>query len=273
MTFVKDPCGIICVFVTYLSIFYADYVVTRWIIISTMQNSIWGPIHAVTFNTVVFMLTMAHLKAVLSDPGKVPLPQSRLDFSDLHSLETSKKTDMEREEWTVCTRCETYRPPRAHHCRICKRCIRKLDHHCPWINNCVGERNQKYFLQFLVYVGILAIYSVALVVGSWIYPCDTCSPDLPESQTRMLHSVLLLLESGLFGLFVIAIMVDQMHAILYDETAIEALQLKGYRHQYRPKLMLLKDVCGAQPALWLLPCSSIGNKKYDYDMPLLTHDV
>lgn len=44
---------------------------------------------------------MAHLKAVLSDPGKVPLPQSRLDFSDLHSLQTSKKTDMEREEWTV----------------------------------------------------------------------------------------------------------------------------------------------------------------------------
>lgn len=68
---------------------------------STMQNSIWAPINVVTFNTVVFMLTMAHLKAVLSDPGKVPLPQSRLDFSDLHSLQTSKKTDMEREEWTV----------------------------------------------------------------------------------------------------------------------------------------------------------------------------
>lgn len=63
--------------------------------------------------------------------------------------------------------------------------IRRMDHHCPWINNCVGERNQKFFLQFLVYVGILALYSVALVVGSWIYPCETCSPDLPESQTRM----------------------------------------------------------------------------------------
>lgn len=63
--------------------------------------------------------------------------------------------------------------------------IRRMDHHCPWINNCVGERNQKFFLQFLVYVGILALYSVSLVVGSWIYPCETCSPDLPESQTRM----------------------------------------------------------------------------------------
>jgi len=39
---------------------------------------------------------------------------------------------LQREDWTVCTRCETYRPPRAHHCRICKRCIRRMDHHCPW---------------------------------------------------------------------------------------------------------------------------------------------
>lgn len=67
---------------------------------------------------------------------------------------------------------------------ICYFC-RRMDHHCPWINNCVGERNQKYFLQFLVYVGLLAIYSVALIVGSWVYPCETCSPDLPETQTRM----------------------------------------------------------------------------------------
>lgn len=143
--------------------------------------SLWAPLHVVLFNTVVFLLMLAHSKAVLSDPGRIPLPQSRIDFSDIHS----DKGEFGKEEWTVCTRCETYRPPRAHHCRICKRCIRRMDHHCPWINNCVGERNQKYFLQFLIYVGVLSVYSIVLIVMSWISPCIDCIADVTEQQARM----------------------------------------------------------------------------------------
>lgn len=81
------------------------------------MNSLWGPINVVLFNTVIFLLTMAHLKAVFCDPGIVPLPNVRLDFSDLHESRDQRYHD--EEEWTVCVRCETYRPPRAHHCRKC----------------------------------------------------------------------------------------------------------------------------------------------------------
>lgn len=130
MTFVRDPCGIVCLFVTYGAVFYADYVVVRWLILQTMPGSMWAPLHVVLFNTVVFLLTMSHLKAVLSDPGKIPLPAHRIDFSSMHSSEHKNGSD-----WTVCTRCETYRPPRAHHCRICKRCIRRMDHHCEYYQN------------------------------------------------------------------------------------------------------------------------------------------
>ncbi|EDW64749.1 palmitoyltransferase ZDHHC3 isoform X1 [Drosophila virilis] len=277
MVFIRDPCGIVCLIFTYGAVIYADYVVMRWIILTTMPLSIWAPFHVVLFNTIVFLLGMSHLKAVFSDPGIVPLPANRLDFSDLHTTNNGTKQisgNGHGSEWTVCTRCETYRPPRAHHCRICKRCIRRMDHHCPWINNCVGERNQKYFLQFLVYVGILSLYSIGLILGSWVSPCTECSQNVIDSQLRMIHSVILLLESALFGLFVTAIMVDQLHAILYDETAVEAIQQKGAYRPNRRKYQLLADVFGrGHPALWLLPCASLNHAARYHDTPLLSHDV
>ena len=44
------------------------------------------------FNLVIFMIIASHLRAVLSDPGIVPLPKTNLDFSDLHSGQ--KKSEM-----------------------------------------------------------------------------------------------------------------------------------------------------------------------------------
>lgn len=153
----------------------------------------------VCFNTVVLLLSIAHMRAVLSDPGTVPLPQSRVDFSDIHCAESGTLPlknlnnlvtvviflGFKNVDWTVCTRCETFRPPRAHHCRICQRCIRRMDHHCPWINNCVGERNQKYFIQFLIYVGALSAYAVTLVVMSWLTECVGCNQEIHIKQARM----------------------------------------------------------------------------------------
>ena len=54
---------------------------------------LWGAINVVLFNLIVFMMTIAHLRAVLSDPGIVPLPKTSLDFSDIHSGKQSLVSD------------------------------------------------------------------------------------------------------------------------------------------------------------------------------------
>lgn len=49
-----------------------------------------------------------------------------------------------------CSTCVIPRPSRSKHCRLCGSCVRRFDHHCPWINNDVAEQTMRYFLSFLL---------------------------------------------------------------------------------------------------------------------------
>ncbi|CDW75351.1 dhhc zinc finger domain containing protein [Stylonychia lemnae] len=51
----------------------------------------------------------------------------------------------------LCPDCEVIRTDRSRHCNICNRCVDRFDHHCPWINNCIGVNNHAYFYMYVVF--------------------------------------------------------------------------------------------------------------------------
>lgn len=63
---------------------------------------------------------------------------------------------------SVCRTCQLYKPARSKHCSVCKACIAKHDHHCIWINNCVGHNNTRHFLAFLMATNVF------LGWGTWL---------------------------------------------------------------------------------------------------------
>lgn len=52
----------------------------------------------------------------------------------------------------LCMSCIHLMRPREHHCYICQVCVSQYDHHCSWINNCIGKKNLLRFYIFIILV-------------------------------------------------------------------------------------------------------------------------
>ena len=129
----------------YFVIIEVIFTMTYYIILNDTSNAILKLISLFVFLPLAFMVIVTHLKSMLTSPGYVPIPYRLLKPQSSSSTEGNNHND------TFCKKCNNPRPPRAHHCKICGKCTLKMDHHCPWVANCVGYNNQKNFYQFLFY--------------------------------------------------------------------------------------------------------------------------
>jgi hypothetical protein len=134
-------------------------------------------IHLFIGSFFLFLMILCHFLSICTNPGNVnfdKLIESEKKMYKVLSL-SSASVDEENEfipskinqikEKLFCEKCNKRRPHRAHHCSSCNTCILKMDHHCPWIANCVGLNNQKYFYLFLFYSFISCIiFFLGLVI-------------------------------------------------------------------------------------------------------------
>lgn len=101
-----------------------------------------GPLshkETIIFNALLAALYYTYFRTVTVDPGHYVFTERVLEVD-------------ESQPW--CSKCEAPKPPRAHHCRHCGRCIPKMDHHCPWTINCVSMTTFPHFIRFLVYANL-----------------------------------------------------------------------------------------------------------------------
>ena len=59
---------------------------------------------------------------------------------------------------SICIKCINPKPAQTHPCSISNRGVLRMDHHCPWLNNCVGHCNHRYFFSFCFFMTLGCVY-------------------------------------------------------------------------------------------------------------------
>ncbi|KAG7313572.1 hypothetical protein JYU34_000723 [Plutella xylostella] len=98
---------------------------------------------------------------------------------------------------SICKKCIQPKPPRTHHCSVCDRCVLVMDHHCPWLNNCVGYYNARYFYLYMVYMaaGVSFVITGGLDIGYVVWLNDT-GGIIPHNDPNLIGHPVKLNQSG-----------------------------------------------------------------------------
>lgn len=91
---------------------------------------------------------------------------------------------------------QAVKPERTHHCSVCKQCNLKMDHHCPFVQNCVGLHNHRFFVQMLIYGFVGGVVSLLQIASYLKYELLDVGVDV-HSLTMYLWAVAIILLSAL----------------------------------------------------------------------------
>ncbi|NWW87567.1 ZDH12 palmitoyltransferase, partial [Rhynochetos jubatus] len=146
------------------------------------------------FVSLVLCSVLLYFKVSLMDPGFVKAEEEAgtSEEQSMVLLQVPSNIKMRR-----CGYCMVKQPMRAKHCQLCQHCVRRYDHHCPWIENCVGENNHPLFIVYL---------SLQLVVLLWGGHVAWSGLYFEQSWNWLRHNIFLLVSFILIVIFTIVVL-------------------------------------------------------------------
>mmetsp|Transcript_53537 Transcript_53537/g.120692 ORF Transcript_53537/g.120692 Transcript_53537/m.120692 type:complete len:389 (-) Transcript_53537:52-1218(-) len=244
---------------------YTIYTVFHCIpLLRDRERHLHGVALIAVFNVITGFLIICYTLCVFVHPGTIPdkeedasweyVPQDSRAALELGvpSLQETKRSGDRRH----CKWCAKYKPDRCHHCRVCRVCVLKMDHHCPWIYNCVGFRNHKYFFLLLFYAAIDCHLIAWTMIASVKKSVDSGTP-----FTTMFLLLFGETLAGFLGALVTVFFTFHLWLAFKAMTTIEfcekSMKRIGYASSAYDRTFFgnLKSVLGDNVLLWLLPVS------------------
>eukprot|EP00927_Polykrikos_kofoidii_P082433 TRINITY_DN81_c0_g1_i1.p1 TRINITY_DN81_c0_g1~~TRINITY_DN81_c0_g1_i1.p1 ORF type:complete len:347 (-),score=35.28 TRINITY_DN81_c0_g1_i1:103-1143(-) len=240
-----------------------------WPLINDPGKSLFGQWQLIIVNIVTLMLVICFLKSMIVHPGSIPEVDEDPSWvferpSDARKMSQSSEDEpltlyqeLKRSgDRRHCKWCVRYKPDRCHHCRVCQTCILKMDHHCPWLYNCVGFRNHKFFFLLLFYATINTHFITWTMFWTVRNSVDATVPFgqmfllvFGESLAAFVGFLV-----TVFFSFHIWLMFNAMTTIEFCEKQMKRTSYDSSSYD-RGVSGNIRAVLGDNMLLWLLPCS------------------
>ncbi|GMY26684.1 probable protein S-acyltransferase 6 [Fagus crenata] len=130
-----------------------------------------------------------------------------------------------------CQTCMLYRPPRCSHCSICNNCVERFDHHCPWVGQCIGKRNYRFFFMFVSSTTLLCLYVFAFCWVNIRKIMNAHDCDLWRAFLKSPVSGILILYTFVAAWFVGGLTAFHLYLIITNQTTYE-----NFRYRYDGKM-------------------------------------
>uniref|UniRef100_A0A4W4F1X0 Palmitoyltransferase n=1 Tax=Electrophorus electricus TaxID=8005 RepID=A0A4W4F1X0_ELEEL len=200
-------------------------------------------IYLVVFHVCFIMFMWSYWKTIISKPIS-PSKEFCLPKAEKERYEREEMPDAQQEilknaarELPMYTRtasgairycdpCQVIKPDRCHHCSTCDQCVLKMDHHCPWVNNCVGFSNYKFFVLFLAYSMLYCVFIAATVLQYFIKFWTNQLPDTPAK----FHVLFLFFVAAMFFISILSLFTYHIWLVAKNRTTIEAFRAPVFRH-------------------------------------------